>query len=127
MEDIEHLKIVKSKLWKYGLLCVVSFLPPILSICIPYSLFLSYLPENETLSTWFQRSGSLMVVIAIIAEFKLFSLNDYFDLNDTRVFGPVDLPATYKSIYKAIIIVALISMVIGTIIWGYGDIIIKNT
>jgi len=91
------------------------------------ALFLSYLPENETLSTWFQRSGSLMVVIAIIAEFKLFSLNDYFDLNDTRVFGPVDLPATYKSIYKAIIIVALISMVIGTIIWGYGDIIIKNT
>ncbi|WP_299178790.1 hypothetical protein [uncultured Neptuniibacter sp.] len=124
MEEHEHIDRVKSKLWKYSLLCAASFMPPIIAISMPFYLVSPYLSENETLSTWFQRSGSLMVIIAIITEFKLYSLNDYFDLNNTRMFVPVDLPKTYKSTYFVISIVALMSMLIGTLIWGYGDIFV---
>lgn len=124
MEEHEHIDRVRTNLWKYSLLCVTSFVPPIIAISIPFSMVSPYLPIDETLSIWFQRSGSLMVIIAIITEFKLFSLNDYFDLNNTRMFAPVDLPKTYKSIYYAITIAALMSMLIGTLIWGYGDIFV---
>lgn len=123
MEEHEHIDRVKAKLWKYSLFCAVSFIPPIIAI-YTFSIISPYLPEDETLSIWFQRSGSLMVIIAIITEFKLFSLNDYFDLNDTRMYAPVDLPKIYKSVYFVVTIMALMSMLIGTLIWGYGDIIV---
>ena len=98
----------------------VGFLPPIISLYYPV------MPQGETLSSWFQRSGSLMVIISIIAEFKLFTLNDYFDIHDTRVFGPVDLPKTYKPIYILITLLAVTGMIFGTLIWGYGDLFIKS-
>ncbi len=121
MDEIEHLHIVKIKLWKYGLLSVAAFLPPFITVYYPL------MPEGETTASWFQRSGSLMVIIAIWTEYKLFSMNDYFDLHDTRYVVPIDLPKTYKQIYTLITIIAALAMVFGTLIWGYGDVFIKNT
>ncbi len=118
------MQIVKTKLWKYGILGAASFLPPILSICIPFSYFAPYLPADETSATWFQRSGSLMVAIALIAEFYLVSIQDYFDHNNTAYMSPITLPKKYKTTHKCIIYLTMLYILIGTIIWGYGDAIV---
>lgn len=121
MDEKEHLRVVKIKLWRYGILSIAAFIPPIFSYYCPV------MPEGETLSSWFHRSGSIMVIIAIWAEYKLFSLNDYFDLHNIRVYGPIDTPKIYKSMYVLVSTIAAIGMISGTLIWGYGDVFIRNT
>jgi hypothetical protein len=121
MDESEHLHIVKTKLWKYGFISITVYIPPLLSIFQPL------IPEGETLASWFQRSGSLMVLIGVYAEYKLYSLNDYFDLNNTRMFAPINPPDQYKTIYILITTITAIGILLGTLIWGYGDVIINNT
>lgn len=121
MNEAEHLQTVRIKLWKYGLLSAFAFLPPLIAFLYPA------MPVNETTATWFQRSGSLMVVIALLVEFKLFSIQAYFDLYNTAMYVPVDIPKIYRVMYICISTFAALTMVLGTLIWGYGDIIIKNT
>ena len=121
MDETEHLSVVRTKLWKYGFISIAVYIPPLLSLYQPI------IPEGETVASWFQRSGSLMVIIGVWAEYKLFSLNDYFDLNDTRVFAPINPPDAYKKIYIVITTVTAVGILLGTLIWGYGDVIINNT
>jgi len=120
MNEKEHLKIVSFKLWKYGLLSLSAFLPPMFTIYFP-----QIVPLDETPATWFQRSGSLMVVLAAIAEYKLITMYDYFDLFNTKCTVPVDLPKMYNSMYLLVTKFSATAMILGTIIWGYGDVIYK--
>ncbi|MCK4827445.1 hypothetical protein KA005_67575 [bacterium] len=120
MNEEQHLHVLKTKLWKCGWLVVLAYAPPLFALtCIA-------MPAYEDPATWFQRSGSTMVVISLLAEFKLFSIQAYFDHHDTAMFAIIIPPKAYKNAHKIIVTSATVSIVIGTIIWGYGDIVIKS-
>lgn len=87
-----------------------------ISIIISILSFNSFMiPENETQAAWFQRSGSIVTLLNIIAEFVL-----------RRVFYSTQMPATCKikwiqKTYAGLNALAFILICAGTVIWGYGD------
>lgn len=112
---------LKRKLVINSGFCVIALLPPILSIICPV------MPEGETQAEWFQRSGSLMVVIAILIELRLITIQEYFDPLNVKYTVPIDLPRALHISYGVIVTINTLIIIAGTLIWGYGDIPLKNT
>ena len=76
--------------------------------------------------TWFSRSGSIAVLISAIIEFRNFStqqvLNEiaqestkYWDAKPEKYVVPENRKLFDRSV--------LVTIVIGTLIWGYGDLL----
>lgn len=114
----EERPIVKKTL-KLGVVLVLlgSLIP-----CI--ALYFPYRPEGESLESWFQRSGSVMVIFAVWAEVKLASI--YSMLNPTGlILSDGDLlRIEFGSYYNYLVPSVAAVAVLGTIIWGYGDLLI---
>ena len=110
---------ITSALWWGLILIILAILPPILTITVPEAK-----PESESISTWFQRSGSIMVILAIWVELKMLSINKYMNLHEA-VVATSDFPELKvqrcKPYYKAMMFFAFVIAIIGTAIWGYGD------
>ncbi|GHB74758.1 hypothetical protein GCM10008107_25330 [Psychrosphaera saromensis] len=111
-------------------------------VVIAYSQVFSY--YEDTPSIWFQRSGSIIVITAIILELKhknkmnlLYSFTQKLIIDNLKVdLEPSNKP--YYSLsadnemreiikpYDTLVEINLIVWaIIGTMIWGYGDIIYK--
>ncbi|GAB0109223.1 hypothetical protein [Pseudoalteromonas distincta] len=102
------------------------FIFTVLSILMPMISLTGLLkPSCEALGFWFQRSGATTVVFAIFAELKA--------ANMLSVFKPAGMVnrsfhSTRDKYIKQIKIynyIALFLIVLGTVIWGYGDLILK--
>jgi len=63
--------------------------------------------------------------MAIFIEFKLLSIKGYFNPIGTVYCILFDLPNSYITNYKRISKSTILVMVIGTLIWGFGDVIYK--
>ncbi len=111
-------KILKER--KLFLLFIsLSIVPPL------FSLFEFLMPATENFSTWFQRSGSIMVVFALLAEMRAYNMTMVL-----KPGVPVEPHFTKaKSKYSWQIQLSNISaftlIAFGTLIWGYGDIPFK--
>ena len=96
-----------------------------LSVALPLSILLgSPIPEGEPFDMWFQRSGATMVVFAILAEARASQM--YTAL---RPSGMVD--KSFKEVKEkywwqatAANSCALLLVAVGTVIWGYGDMLV---
>ena len=100
------------------ILLIFSFL----IVFISFFLSLSY--ENKFL--WFQRSGSIMVLFGIIIEYKL---NNIFIKNFNKKMNigiHKNKPILHKNKkeYNNVEKITHIFLIIGTLIWGYGDLLI---
>ena len=83
------------------------------------AFFCVYMPNSEECDVWFQRSGSIIVLLNIFVQYKLSNLNTFFDANAYAV--PIEIPNGYKFFYKCVVILNIAIILTGTIIWGYGD------
>jgi uncharacterized protein YjeT (DUF2065 family) len=96
----------------------------LIAVIIPVLAFSGILkPENEQAGIWFQRSGSITVLLSLTAEYII-----------SRLHGIIR-PAGFTSDETEMIRVKLESplmvlryiggavAVVGTIIWGYGDLL----
>ena len=105
---------VEKGMYKYeDLLLIISFLSPFISL-------LFSIDANS-----FSRSGSFTLFFAAIAEFKLLNKINHKHLrNDCRVLNQRN-PWSFSKPAKRIGIVSFVLGLYGTIIWGYGDWILK--
>lgn len=108
--------ILKDRRW-FFVFIILSVALPMLSITGVIK------PENESIGDWFSRSGSTVVVFALYAEARAVRM-----LSVINQGGMVDLTheATRRKYFfqiRCFNILALSLIVIGTIIWGYGDIV----
>ena len=120
IEDINYeARILKARRYFFAL-STISVLVPLLSY------FGFFKPESELLGNWFQRSGSVMVVFALFAEMRAYEMFDVLKpaAMVSNEFGYVH--QKYKDQIKIFSIFALILVAIGTVIWGYGDLFIKE-
>ncbi|NCB14028.1 MAG: hypothetical protein EOM78_20740 [Erysipelotrichia bacterium] len=77
---------------------------------------------NNESGTWFARSGSIMVLFAVIVEYYLSFVKTYE--NSSNVFTNSKPNMTKRNMpfkYKFLKYIAHIFIVFGTLIWGYGD------
>ncbi len=121
IEYKENLNSIKRKLFFSLFLLILAILVPVLNLCSP-----AWAPLTETNASWFQRSGSAVVIIAAFAEYLLFKTYDYISPSEAALFVPFDTPKWYKKIYNIASGVAHIVLIVGTVIWGYGDVIYEK-
>ena len=113
--------MISKVLYEVAIALIVGALIP---IC---TLIISWQPEGESLATWFQRSGSILVVITVFCEFKLLKISSLVDPGETVVTYGNNVSDSHKKLYRFLSSLVLFLAIIGTLIWGYGDIPLRNT
>jgi len=110
---------LESKIKTIFNICLILIIPTIAFATIGYFGIMK--PESEDLSAWFQRSGSLIVMLSVIVEFQLFSIHT--SLNTSRLaFDQYEaLKKKYGRKHLVYSVLTVSVAIIGTVIWGYGD------
>jgi len=97
----------------------------VLAVIAPVLVYYSYfIPENEVLSVWFQRSGSLTVIFAVWFEYNLSKINEHINLSGIVIDEQQALSEKYSFRYKSAQYIGVVLAIMGTIIWGYGDLLV---
>lgn len=100
-------------------ICGLLVIPTILVTLFGYFGVLK--PINEDIAIWFQRSGSLIVMCAVLIEFQLFSIHGAIFPSDVSFSQFTDLENKYGNKHKLFSVFAASVAILGTVIWGYGD------
>ena len=107
-------KIRRTFLWACGL-CLCAFMTPLIS------LLGWFRPQAEPLGQWFQRSGAVMTVFAVYAQFQV---NNIVTMIAGAGFGNTfGFYWKYQRRQKVVAVLSLVPAIIGTLIWGYGDLL----
>lgn len=99
----------------------------VLSIIAPLTAWFGVLQLEDNAAVWFQRSGSMAVLFAAWAEYLVFIVRGrinpisdggvtYQDMANQGV-----LETKYRRILRVINFISITMLIVGTIIWGYGD------
>jgi hypothetical protein len=84
---------------------------------------------STSAGTWFARSGSVMCLVGAAATFKL--INDYNRAIATAVehgitmSRRVELVFDPPKLYQSVQYWGYLTGIVGTLIWGYGDILVR--
>ncbi len=98
---------------------VLSILTPTLSIILPE-------PNGETADLWFQRSGSITVIFALLAEHQAFKINAILSPENNPILTLGDIKEYFKKEANRYTVCALSMATLGTLIWGYGDFVYRT-
>ena len=80
-------------------------------------------PSTEGFSTWFQRSGSAMVVFALLAEMRAYQMLEVFRTETYQGDSFYQAKTDFQNQAQIFNIAAFILIAIATLIWGYGDLL----
>ncbi|HAL36896.1 MAG TPA: hypothetical protein DCP03_01740 [Polaromonas sp.] len=111
----QHEKKVRREFYYCVAFCVIAITPWLLSF-VP-----ALTPKSQQINLWFQRSGSGMTVFALFAQSKA---NYMRDLISPGTFSTTEFNTIftkYKNKQKAVSVISLLLVIVGTVIWGYGD------
>lgn len=106
-------KSLKKKLTIIFILLVFSL------IFIMTSMMGFLKPSNELAEVWFQRSGSIAVALAIFAEVGLVS----FSIKQNKLLTEGLFIQELQPWIDRGELLAKTMLVVGTLVWGYGDLI----
>jgi hypothetical protein len=105
-------RIRRAFIWAFAL-CLCALLPPLLSLLIR--------PQAEPPGQWFERSGAVMTVFAVLAQFKAVNIATMIEggmFEESR-----EAYRKYKGYQAFASGLSLVLVVIGTVVWGYGDLL----
>jgi hypothetical protein len=112
--------LINKEVAIWAILIALSLITPILA-CF-------FKPSSETLNIWFQRSGAITVVLSLLAEIKSNSIEKIAIVKEhTFLYCNMYLKSCYEFKVKIINYSTYLVVAIGTIIWGYGDLLISAT
>jgi len=74
---------------------------------------------------WFQRSGAVAVFLAAWGEYKLYQINIIINPSPSGWASEPKWRNKYGSKYKYFSYTALGLVIVGTLVWGYGDLPFK--
>ena len=76
---------------------------------------------NEKPEIWFQRSGAIVVLLAVFSEYCLSKIDGYINPTGLIVSRQEEFSAKYSTVYRVVKVFGVVMAIIGTLIWGYGD------
>jgi NADH:ubiquinone oxidoreductase subunit 6 (subunit J) len=92
------------------------------ALTVPVLTYFSvFIPSIDKPEIWFQRSGSVSVLLVIIAEYILGFIGIHVNAVGLIVKEQEEIIKKYKKIHTIAKYIGLVLAVIGTFIWGYGD------
>lgn len=107
----------KVELYFIAFLCVTAIAVE------PLSFWRFLMPSAETLPTWFQRSGAVTSIFAVIAQFRIANF-----LESIRGGTFAESWWLYHLFQKQQYVLSWVIAAVavwGAFVWGYGDILIK--
>jgi len=111
-------KIIDSELKKWKILIALALLSPLFLLLLK--------PVNESIGMWVQRSGAIIVVLALLAEIKAISAERLAITSEMSfLYCNIYLNNKYKKKVKIVTFATYFVVAIGTLIWGYGDILVS--
>ncbi|MFT6655290.1 MAG: hypothetical protein ACJAWI_002063 [Marinomonas primoryensis] len=113
--------MISKVLYQVAIALIIGALLPICTLIIPWQ------PEGEALATWFQRSGSILVVITVFCEFKLLKISSSVDPGESTITYGHNVGDLQLKCYRFLSSSVLFLAIVGTLIWGYGDIPLRKT
>lgn len=103
------------------------FIFTILAVSAPFaSIYIPWRPENIDLGNWFSRSGAAMVVLSLLAEANALKIFNIFHPSGFVDISFKDFEEKFNKWPALLNKIAFTLIAIGTLIWGYGDILFKN-
>jgi hypothetical protein len=116
--DPKQEKLVKRTLFRAYFFCVLAAIIPCLLSLLPY-----FKPVAETPNLWFQRSGALMTAFSV---FSQVTASNLYNMIQGGAFAESwGLFYRYKNSQRAVNIISTVLIIVGTLIWGYGDILFR--
>jgi len=109
---------------------VRSLIRPIACLLLAWLMvFISLWANIEFGGNWLARSGSLMVLFSVMANYVLLKDRDDHHSDQLKQHGTGDLDVDFSKVHptrahQQVELTSQISIVIGTVIWGYGDLIL---
>jgi hypothetical protein len=112
----DHERRIKAAIQQVFILCLCAVITPI------FSLMGIFRPEEEPLGQWFQRAGIVMTVFAVLAHFKAAGIAATMIAGGT--FAETwEAYHKYNRLQTRAAWLSLVLIVIGTLIWAYGDLL----
>ncbi|MBH1605151.1 hypothetical protein I5U63_08785 [Stenotrophomonas maltophilia] len=98
-------------------LCVAAIIAPLAALIIPLR------PASESLPGWFQRSGAVTSVFAVLAQFRISAF--YERIRGGTFAESWQLFHFFIGHYRLVSTAVATVTVVGAIIWGYGDLVLR--
>ncbi len=114
-------RTIEKSLWTTLPIILLAISVPIIALLVP-----SLVPEDELLATWFQRCGSIVVALAVWIEIKNNIISGYLYPSGLSTSDFEVLKKDYRLYFNLVKWSGFVLAILGTIIWGYGDIPLKN-
>ncbi|MGF1804347.1 hypothetical protein L4C31_03745 [Aliivibrio sifiae] len=116
---------------KVNLRILTSVIVLLLGLSGPIFAWFGVFQLETNSDIWFQRSGSITVLFAVWAEYKLFKLAELTNpisesgktWDDMRKSD--ELQISYSKYIQGIKYFAAVLAIAGTVIWGYGDLLFQ--
>ena len=107
---------IRSAICKSLLFSCAGLLSIIACLCIDMHL------PNANINYWFQRSGSVAVLLSALAEYQLLKVNPDINYAKSAYAAETEYKEQYGVIFDFALYLATGIFAVGTLIWGYGDI-----
>ena len=117
--DELYKKPIERNSRRFYIFTALSILTPIATYFIPLR------PPDESLASWFQRSGAVMVVFALVAESNAISIFNILNPSGFVSEGFDEAEKQFKNRPVNFSKISFFIIAIGTLIWGYGDLLVK--
>ncbi|MCH4813428.1 hypothetical protein [Vreelandella neptunia] len=83
--------------------------------------------ETQDPALWFQRSGSIMVVLALLAELRVVIIDRLIIARDhSFLYCHMYIENKYQAKLRVINYVTYFVVAVGTLVWGFGDVFYAN-
>ncbi|MCF1443251.1 hypothetical protein ACI2VK_15075 [Ralstonia nicotianae] len=96
----------------------------VLALLLPFVEALR--PAGEAVATWWQRAGAPVAVFAFIAQNKCQYLGALLTPGSFTSAEMESLRGKYRRTHQISLSAAIFLTVIGTVVWGYGDLFVKT-
>lgn len=106
-------------------LIVCTILLGLTVLVILFGSVSTFRPSADDPEVWFQRSGALLVAFGAIVEFMLLSINGAVNPSGSSGEQHLEMARKYQLKYRIMSYVAFVVIFVGTVIWGYGDLLYK--
>lgn len=125
MSEADKTEELRSKTKPY---CVAGFVMLAIAIAAPLgAVLLPWLPIGELRPIWFQRSGSITTIFSLLAAtLAIAASRNLYKPGTWGSLYAINVLAEYQPNLDRIERWAFVLTIIGTIIWGYGDLLLKS-
>lgn len=110
----------------------ISLKKPIVCLILAWAVVIaSLLAEMKFGGNWLSRSGSMMVLLSVMSNYILLQDRDTYHSEKLQEYESAGQVVDFSKIHPSrahqyLEFMSQISVIIGTVIWGYGDLFILS-